>query len=237
MLVPALISGFTLGAAGSLHCVGMCGPLSLALPSHHLSPARKFFSLLLYQFGRIITYSIIGLAFGLAGRRIYMSGYQQWFSIGIGIIIAALAVMYFLHKRTVHFSFFNRFYLYVQGLIVKLLRSSGGPVSFLLLGMANGLLPCGMVYIALASTLSFAEVSESTAFMAMFGAGTLPTMMLVAYAGQAIKLETRLLLRKAVPFFILSMGVLLILRGLNLGIPFISPELPHSAGASVVCHP
>ncbi|MEQ1675200.1 MAG: sulfite exporter TauE/SafE family protein [Chitinophagaceae bacterium] len=237
MLLPALLSGFTLGLAGSLHCVGMCGPLSLALPTHHLSPSQKFFSLLLYQTGRVITYTVIGLVFGLAGRRIYISGYQQWFSIGMGILIAGLAVMYFLQKRTVHFAFFNRFYQFVQSLIVKLLRSSAGGSGFLLLGMANGLLPCGMVYIALASTLSFATVSESAGFMAMFGAGTLPTMMLVAYAGQAIKFETRQLLRKAVPFVILSMGVLLVLRGLNLGIPFISPELPQSAGQSVVCHP
>lgn len=236
MLLPALLSGFTLGAAGSLHCVGMCGPLSLALPTHHLSATRKFFSLFLYQIGRIITYSFIGLLFGLAGRRIYISGYQQWFSIGMGIIIIALAVIYFLQKRTVHLAFFNRFYLFIQGLIVKLLKSSTGAGGFLLLGMANGLLPCGMVYIALASTLSFSEISESVAFMAMFGAGTLPAMMLVAYAGQAMKGEARQLLRKAVPFFILSMGVLLILRGMNLGIPFISPELPQRVGVAVVCH-
>lgn len=236
MLWPVIISGFTLGAAGSLHCVGMCGPLSLALPVHHLSKAEKFFSLLLYQTGRILTYSIIGLLFGLAGRRIYIAGYQQWFSIGLGIIVVGLAVLYFLQKRAVHVGFFSKFYLFVQSLIVKLLRSSAGPGSFLLLGMANGLLPCGMIYIALASTLSFSAVNESVVFMAMFGAGTIPAMMLVAYAGQAMKFELRLLLRKAVPFFILSMGVLLILRGMNLGIPFISPELPDAAGKAVVCH-
>lgn len=237
MFWTALISGFTLGAAGSLHCMGMCGPLSLALPTHHLGKVQKFFSLLLYQLGRIITYTAIGLLFGLAGRRIYISGYQQWFSVGLGVLIIGFAVLYFLQKRAVHIAFFSRFYLYIQGLIVKVLRSSAGPGGFLLLGMANGLLPCGMVYIALASTLSFGTVGESAMFMAMFGAGTLPAMMMVAYAGQALKLEARILLRKAVPYFVFSMGVLLILRGLNLGIPFISPELPHSAGQAAVCHP
>lgn len=236
MFWPVLISGFTLGAAGSLHCVGMCGPLSLALPTHHLSPVQKFISLLLYQFGRIITYAFLGLLFGLAGRRIYITGYQQWFSIGMGIVVLSLAAFYFIRRKNFHLSFAGKFYAGVQSLIIRLLKSSTGSFGFLLLGMANGLLPCGMVYIALATTLSFTTVLESVGFMSMFGAGTLPAMMMVAYAGQLIKLEARQLLRKAVPYFVMVMGVLLILRGLNLGIPFISPELPHAPGQAVVCH-
>lgn len=237
MLWPVLISGFTLGAAGSLHCVGMCGPLSLALPVSHLSKSQKFFSLLLYQFGRVITYSLIGLIFGLAGRRIYISGYQQWFSIGLGIVVLLLAALYFFRRYTIHLGFLNRFYTAVQKLIGKILKTAGSPFSFLLMGLANGLLPCGLVYVAVAATLSFTEVFHSIGFMAMFGLGTLPAMMLVAYAGQRLKVETRELLRKAVPYFVVAMGLILIMRGLNLGIPFISPELPHSPGEAVVCHP
>ncbi len=237
MLWAALISGFTLGAAGSLHCVGMCGPLSLAIPTQHLSKPKKFFSLLVYQFGRIITYSTIGLLFGLAGRRIYISGYQQWFSIALGIAVLVLAFIYFIQKHTVHLSFFNRFYISVQQLIGKLIKRSGGAGSFLLLGLANGLLPCGLVYVAVAATLSFSEIVESVGFMAMFGAGTLPAMMLISYAGQLMHPEARQLMRKAVPLFITLMGVVLILRGLNLGIPYISPELPSSPGDATICHP
>jgi len=237
MLWPAIISGFTLGAAGSLHCIGMCGPLSLALPTHQLSRVQKFVSILMYQFGRIITYSTLGLLFGLAGRRIYISGYQQWFSIALGIIVLGLAAFYFIGKRTVQFSFFNRFYFTVQKIIGRLLKTSKGPGGFLLIGMANGLLPCGMVYVAIAATLSFTEVIQSVSFMTMFGAGTLPAMMLVAYAGQFTTLEARQTLRKMVPLFVMAMGVLLILRGLNLGIPFISPELPLSPGETVECLP
>ncbi len=237
MLLPAMIAGFTLGAAGSLHCVGMCGPLSLALPTYYLSKTKKFISLLVYQFGRIITYSIIGFVFGLAGRRIYIAGYQQWFSIGMGMLVLTLALLYFIQKKTIHLSFLNRFYHSVQGMIIRLLRSSTGILGFLLMGMANGLLPCGMVYIALAATLSFPQIIQSVAFMALFGAGTLPAMMLVGYAGQLIKPGVRQSLQKAVPLFIALMGAVLILRGLNLGIPFISPELPEAAGAAVNCRP
>ena len=237
MLWAAMISGLTLGAAGSLHCVGMCGPLSLALPTGHLSRVQQFFSLLVYQLGRVITYSILGLLFGLAGRRIYISGYQQWFSIGLGILVLVLAVLYFVQKHTIHFSFFNRFYNSVQRLIGRILKSNQGPLGFLWLGLANGFLPCGLVYVAIAATLSFSEIAESVSFMAFFGAGTLPAMMIVGMAGSMIKPEARQFMRRAVPVFVTLMGIVLILRGLNLGIPYISPVLPASPGEAAICHP
>jgi len=237
MFWQAAIAGFTLGAAGSLHCVGMCGPLSLALPVHHFSKAGKFLALLLYQFGRVITYSVIGLLFGLAGRRIYIAGYQQWFSIALGSLVLVVAALYFIQKKGVRLSFLSRFYQSVQHIIIRILKSSPGIFSFLLLGLANGLLPCGMVYIALATSLSFATIGESVSFMALFGAGTLPAMLFIGYAGMIIKPELRIAFRKITPVFISIMGVLLILRGLNLGIPFISPELPQLPGNPLNCHP
>lgn len=237
MLWPVLISGFTLGAAGSLHCIGMCGPLSLALPIHHFSAFKKTLSLLLYQFGRITTYSFIGLLFGLAGRRIYMGGFQQSFSIVIGALTLIFAFLYIIKHRRISIKALDKFYLSIQKIIGNLLRSPRGIFSFFILGMANGLLPCGMVYIALASTLSFSEVSHGVSFMAMFGAGTLPAMMLVSYAGTFISFRQRMNVKKWIPVFMSLMGVLLILRGLDLGIPFISPALPHAPGRVIECHP
>jgi sulfite exporter TauE/SafE len=231
-----IIPGFIIGATGSLHCVGMCGPLSLALPTYHLSKKAKLFSLLLYQTGRIITYSILGLLIGLAGTSIRITGYQQWFSITLGVIILTMAVLYFLQKKAIRLAFINHFYLLIQKWIGRLLKNNTHAVSFLLLGIANGLLPCGMVYIALATTLSLAKITESVLFMAMFGAGTLPAMLLVAYSAQFINKEVRQLFRKAVPVMITVMGLVLILRGLNLGIPFISPAFPHAQSTVIGCH-
>lgn len=232
-----MITGFILGAAGSLHCVGMCGPLSMVLPVQHFPGAKKFLALLLYQLGRIITYSFIGLLFGLAGRQVYIAGYQQWFSIIMGSIVVLLALLYFLKKKEARLTFLNGFYQRVQGLIIRILRSSVNLPGMLALGMANGLLPCGMVYIALASALTFASAGESMLFMAMFGAGTLPAMMLAGYAGNMLNPEIRSLFRKLTPVIISIMGAILILRGLNLGIPFISPKMPGASGEAVVCHP
>lgn len=237
MIWPVLLSGFTLGFAGSLHCVGMCGPLSLALPAQQMSRVQKFTSLLLYQIGRIATYSMIGLLFGILGRRIYLSGYQQLISIIIGLGVLVLAISYFIHQYRRPVLLFSRFYKVISKTIASLLRRSGGATTFFLLGAVNGLLPCGMVYIALLATLSFSEIGQGVGFMAMFGAGTLPAMMLVSYAVHTWKGKNRSVFRQVVPLFILATGLLLILRGLNLGIPFISPVFPVLPGQPTICHP
>lgn len=237
MSLAAVISGLTLGAAGSLHCIGMCGPLSLALPVRHLSTAKQFLYLLTYQLGRILTYSVFGLLFGLAGRRIYISGYQQGFSIAMGIFVVVFAMLYFLQRRKLQLPFLNRIYFRISQLISSILKSAKGPLGFFSLGLANGLLPCGLVYVAVAATLSFSAIGDSVLFMSAFGAGTLPAMLLVGMAGKMLHPEARQLMRKAVPVFVTLMGIVLILRGLNLGIPYISPEMPVSPGDAAVCHP
>ena len=133
-MISILIAGFTLGFAGSLHCVGMCGPLSLALPTWHLRGPAKFLSLLLYQFGRIITYSMLGLVFGLAGRGIYIAGIQQWFSITLGLLVLLTAAMYFVQQGHLHLPFLNRFYQWVSRLIGSVIKANPGFSGFFVAG-------------------------------------------------------------------------------------------------------
>ena len=237
MFWPAIIAGFTLGATGSLHCIGMCGPLSLALPTNQLAPLQRFTSLFLYQVGRMITYSVLGLLIGLAGSRVFISGYQQVFSILLGIVIITMAIFYFVGNGRLHSSLTARIYAPIQKLILRLMRRAKNPPGFFFMGMANGLLPCGMVYVALVATLSFSSVTESVSFMAMFGSGTLPAMMMVGYAGRIITYKTRLSIKKMIPLFIALTGLILILRGLNLGIPFLSPILPPHVADAIDCRP
>jgi sulfite exporter TauE/SafE len=237
MLWPIIIAGFSLGAVSSLHCVGMCGPLALALPVHHLSKAQQLISLLLYQFGRIITYSLFGLVFGLAGRRIYLAGFQQWFSIILGVVVLILVILYWVYKNPLQPSILKKLFGSVQSFMMKAFRSKKRSSSFLLFGMANGLLPCAMVYVAIAGALTTTQVTYSILFMAMFGAGTLPAMMIIGYFGRMVSLPVRNMFRQSIPVFMTIMGVVLILRGLNLGIPFISPVL-HDASYDVIsCRP
>jgi sulfite exporter TauE/SafE len=232
-----VIAGFSLGAVSSLHCVGMCGPLALALPVHHLSKSKQLISLFLYQAGRIATYSLFGLLFGLAGRRIYLAGFQQWFSIIMGAIVLVLVILYWIYKNPLQPSLFKKFFAAVQHYMMKAFHSKKSPAGFILLGMANGLLPCAMVYVAIAGALTTTQVSYSVLFMAMFGAGTLPAMMIVGYFGRMVSLPVRNMFRQSVPVFMSIIGIILILRGMNIGIPFISPVLEGASQSAAACHP
>jgi len=235
MIWQFIIGGFTLGLVGSLHCVGMCGPLALALPVQYLSKSQRAFAIFLYQVGRVITYSILGLIFGLAGRQVYLAGLQQWFSIGMGILIIFLLIQYWIFRKNVRPAFLNNFYIVVQRAMIRILKARGA-TSFLFFGMANGLLPCGMVYIALAGALVTTAVHQSVMFMAMFGFGTVPAMIAISFFGQFFSLKVRNSFRRIVPVFVTVMAVVLILRGMSLGIPFISPVLPSGSEAAVSCH-
>lgn len=235
MLWAVMIAGFSLGLISSLHCVGMCGPLALALPVHHLSRIKQVLSLLLYQAGRVITYSILGLVFGLAGRQLFLAGFQQWFSIIMGIVVLLLVVLYWIYKRPLQPLILKKLFTQVQSFMIKMFHARKNSGGFILLGMANGLLPCAMVYVAVAGALTTTQVSYGVLFMAMFGAGTLPAMMIIGYFGRMVSLPVRNMFRQAIPVFMTIVGIVLILRGMNLDIPFISPLLPHHLGEAVSC--
>lgn len=231
----AAMAGILLGLVSSFHCVGMCGPLALALPVNHLPKKQQAMAVLLYNAGRVFTYSTLGALFGWLGRGIYIAGFQQWFSVTMGIVILILAFFYYCLNKPYSFSWLRSFHSAIQHIMGRLLRSPRLH-QFLLLGMANGLLPCGMVYLAIAGTLSTTGVGESVVFMASFGTGTLPAMLILSFFGVHIKLSFRQQIRKAVPFIIAGMAVLLILRGLNLGIPFVSPVLADAPQPVISCH-
>ncbi len=230
-----IIAGLTLGLISSLHCVGMCGPLSLALPIQYLFKTKRIIAILLYQVGRVIIYSALGLIFGLAGHKVYLAGFQQWFSIGMGVLIIFLLIQYWIFRKRFQPNFLNNFYPAVQKLMARILKIRG-TVPFLFFGMANGLLPCGMVYIALAGALVTTRIQHSVLFMALFGLGTMPAMMAISFFGQFFSLKIRNSFRKVVPIFISVMAIVLILRGMNLGIPFISPILQSASAAPIGCH-
>jgi uncharacterized protein len=238
MNVVLLAGGLMLGLAGSFHCIGMCGPLSLALPIHNLNPSlRKLGLLFTYQVGRITTYSFLGLIIGFAGRPLQIGQYQQGLSIVIGSLVILAALFYQKSSFTPRWPALTKFFNSIQQFISKRIRAAKRVHHFFVLGVANGWLPCGLVYVALASTFSIGATHDSVGFMAAFGAGTLPSMLLVGLSGQLIKPTLRVSLQKMVPYFVVLMGILLILRGLNLGIPYLSPELPQVPTDGINCHP
>lgn len=232
IIIPALL----LGLASSLHCIGMCGPLSLAMPVGGLNGRRRIMLILSYQAGRIFTYGMFGLVAGLAGRGIFSAGYQQAFSIIAGLIVLIAATGYFAGRNAGPMSFLNGFYRFLSGLLFRLLKEAGRAHGAFLFGIANGFLPCGMVYIAAITAFSLGDAHSSVLFMLLFGAGTLPAMLLAAFAAGRLNFKTRKWVGKISPYVITGMGLLLILRGLNWGIPFLSPALGGTVNG-IPCHP
>jgi sulfite exporter TauE/SafE len=235
MITEAITGGLILGAFSSLHCIGMCGPLALALPVQHLPVWQQRFAALLYNAGRIVTYTLLGLLFGLAGRGLYMAGFQQWLSIISGGVILVFIINYYFLKKAWQPKWTLNLHATVQQLMIKTLRTDRKE-AYLLLGMVNGLLPCGMVYVALAAALNFSQVQQSVLFMSGFGAGTLPLMLLLSIAGSSFSFSIRGRIKKVVPYLMTVMAFLLILRGLNLGIPFVSPLMASEPATALPCH-
>lgn len=230
-----LISAFGLGLLSSFHCVGMCGAIAFSLPVQNKTSAQKVVAILLYNFGRITVYSLFGLLFGLLGRQIYIAGLQQWFSIIAGILILVIMLQALFQFKFLSLPLFNKFNAGIKKIIGRLLRTPNVNVMFLL-GMANGLLPCGFVYFAVTGALAVGSLQAAITFMFFFGLGTLPAMFSVSYFGTMIKLSVRQFIKKAVPFFMVVMGVLLVLRGMGLGIPYVSPFIPAAPAQVISCH-
>ncbi|WP_153798363.1 sulfite exporter TauE/SafE family protein [Foetidibacter luteolus] len=229
--IPALM----LGLLSSFHCVGMCGAIAFTLPLQAINPSRKLPGILLYNAGRITTYSLLGLLFGLAGRQLYLAGLQSWLSVAAGIGMLGFVVYLAVGRVFTGNRFVGTMHVAVQKIISRHIHKTG-PFHFFLIGVANGLLPCGMVYFAVAGALSTGNVKSAVAFMLLFGVGTAPAMILLSYYGYRIRLSYRERIRKTLPFVIGLVGVLFVLRGMGLNIPYVSPMLPGPQRQVVSCH-
>jgi sulfite exporter TauE/SafE len=212
---------YVLGFLGSLHCAAMCGPLMLALPVLPGGPARFLAGRIIYQIGRIATYCMLGVVAGLVGKSILLAGFQRWLSIALGLAVLGG----FLISKKVALS------APVVRLVSKLKTAMSAQLrrrsfrSLALLGMLNGLLPCGLVYVAVAGAVSRGNITGGILYMALFGLGTMPMTLGISLSGKLFPVALRLKLRGAIPVGVCVLAGLLILRGLSLGIPYVSPDL------------
>lgn len=216
-----LISGLLLGLMGSFHCVGMCGPIALSLPLGGNNILQKISGAILYNIGRTITYGIMGAIFGLIGKGFQLAGFQKWVSIVMGsfMILAILAPSLFRKINTGEgIPFAKSVRKGIQKMFTK--RSFGG---LFIIGLLNGLLPCGLVYLAIAGAIGTGDLYLSIAFMVLFGLGTLPLLLVVSMAGNLLSVAIRNKINKVIPFVVVLVGIIFILRGLSLGIPYLSP--------------
>ncbi len=193
---------------------------------------------LLYNAGRIFTYAWLGAIFGMIGMSVAFFGYQQWLSVILGIVIILFIVIPKKHFVSSGSNTLIRFFENIRSSLGKLF-SKRNYHSVFFIGLLNGLLPCGLIYIAIAGAVSTASVIKSSLFMAAFGLGTLPVMWSIAFFGSSINMNIRMKIRKMYPYVMLLMAILLIIRGLGLDIPYLSPDMnqDHSGvKEEIICH-
>lgn len=222
-----LITGLILGLSSNFHCIGMCGPIAMSIPLDRRSNLSIFSGALQYNLGRVFTYFVLGLIIGSIGLTIHAIGILQWISIIAGVGLILFAWRKFLGKtifrQLPEFKF--------QRLLGKGLRNileSNWPLKLFLIGGLNGLLPCGMVYVALLNAILTGDMLMSGASMAAFGIGTLPGLLTVAFMANKVNTNLRQKMSKAVPYLLSVVGLLIVLRGMNLDIPYISPKISTS---------
>ena len=202
----------------------MCGPIAFALPVDRENKASMIFQTSLYHFGRLLSYALIGLFFGLLGKGLYLAGFQQRLSIIAGILMIAMVLIpaHLLSKYTFTKPLY-KFVGYVKSKLGYYLKRRSHS-TFFIIGFFNGFLPCGLVYMALIGAIAASNAFDGSLYMFLFGLGTVPMMSIAVLAGNFIKSSVRNKIQKAIPVFVIIIGMLFILRGLGLGIPYISPS-------------
>lgn len=229
-----IFSGFIIGLLGSLHCIGMCSPIALALPIVGNSRIQLVTSRLLYNFGRILTYAFFGLIFGVIGDRIQLFGLQQI----VSIILGSLIILRLIIPQKYSFIKITIIQTVVGRLKQEFSRMFGknSMRSLFIIGLLNGFLPCGFVYVGIAGAIATGDAFQGAGFMTLFGLGTLPIMFAASLFSSVLSIKARLNFRKAIPVFSFIIGILFIMRGLNLGIPYVSPKMvPHQTQTEIDC--
>lgn len=227
-------AAISIGLVSSFHCLGMCGPIAFAVPALGSSSFSKLTSSVLYNGGRIVTYIILGVVFGLLGKSLVIAGAQRWLSIGAGVFMIASVV---LPKISSQANFEAWSYSYIGQLKGKFIHlfQKNSVESIFSIGLLNGLLPCAMVYIALAGAISQGDWSSGGLFMMFFGLGTLPIMFSASILGNLVTVKTRNRLQQFIPYLVVLIGFLFILRGMDLGIHYLSPQIDRVDPAITDC--
>lgn len=202
----------------------MCGPIAFVLPLNKKNKVQTLLGTSLYHSGRILSYALIGFLFGLLGKGLYLAGFQQRLSILIGcvMILIVLIPSNLLNKYNFTRPLYRTIGLVKSKLGLYLKKSS--MKALFSIGFFNGFLPCGLVYMALLGAISSGNETDGALYMAAFGLGTIPLMTGAVYLGNFLKVSVRNKIQKAIPIFVIVIGVLFIIRGMGMGIPYISPS-------------
>ncbi len=225
------------GLLGSFHCVGMCGPIAFMIPIDRTQKVKGVFQTVLYHLGRIFSYSLIGALFGLLGKGLYLFGLQQQISIAVGVIMILSMVSPKLFSRFSITQPIVKFTGKIKSALGQSLKRKESS-TFFTIGFLNGLLPCGLVYMAVIASLTSTSVLQGMTYMTLFGLGTVPLMTAVVLLGNLTNYVNRQKIQKMIPYVVVVIGFVFVLRGLGLGIPYISPVpvMLDEVNATHMCH-
>ena len=232
-----LYSAFILGLLGSLHCLGMCGPIAFMLPVDRANHLKSGLQAFIYHGARILAYGIMGALLGLIGSGINLFGAQQKLSIGIGVLMILLVVIPFNKFSKIRITApLYKAVAYLKSALGASFQKKTTD-AFFTIGFLNGFLPCGLVYMALLGATAMGSSTYGFLYMILFGMGTIPLMTFAIYFGNAIKSSLKERIRRLVPVFVVIIGALFILRGMGLGIPYVSPKVNGSMNHTAIeCH-
>lgn len=219
-----LLTAFFFGLISSFHCVGMCGPIAMMLPVDRENQAKRVSQIVIYHIGRLTAYASIGLVFGLLGHGLYLAGFQQKLSIFIGV--AMIVVILIPERVLAQYNFSKPVFRFISKIKTSLGKQFKNKTyqSLFSIGVLNGFLPCGMVYVALFGAIAMQSESFGVLYMILFGMGTVPMMSSVVYLNSFLTIPIRNKIQKVIPYVGVVIAVLFILRGLGLGIPYVSPS-------------
>jgi hypothetical protein len=218
-----------MGLFGSLHCVGMCGPLTLLLPNDQKKYPVFFTGRALYNIGRILTYASLGLLIGFIGQNTALFISKGVLSVWLGLII--LIGLFVSGRIITNNLFYNKLNKLTSKLKSAFRRNfdSNYFTSQFIFGSINGLLPCGLVYAALAGSFIQLNAFYGAAFMAAFGLGTVPMMLSISLGSGWIKKRVGSQIKNVIPITYGLLGCWLIFRGIYTQ----NPDF-HSGGIKVI---
>jgi uncharacterized protein len=210
------LTALMIGFFGSLHCVAMCGPIALALSGGGTVQFRFVLSRLIYNLGRVTTYCSLGLIAGLAGKTLLMAGFQSSVSIGIGIFMIVIVLWNrFISGKSLTSSSFYKINSLLKAVFAKAVSEKSN-LNLYFAGLANGILPCGFVYLALAGAAVTQDVAQATVYMFLFGMGTIPAMMAISIFGNLAGIKLRNQFNLLAPFMMIILALFFIYRGINI---------------------
>jgi sulfite exporter TauE/SafE len=227
-------TAFALGIFSSVHCIGMCGPIALATPVVNKNFFTQILSRIMYNSGRAISYMSIGLIAGSIGGLFALTGIQQLVSVLSGIIILIWIILPKTNPENWKIMQKLGFVKFIRNKIRKLFKQKRYS-SIFLIGALNGFLPCGMVYMAVMGALTTSDFTKGGLYMMFFALGTWPLMFILSSTWELVSINFRKRSRKMLPYFVGMIGVILIVRGIGIGIPYLSPSFTPDEHSMAIC--